>query len=103
MSKSAKKVKPLWKRIMKWTLLSLLTLVLLLSVGVGLVLHVVFTPEKLAGLVEQVADEHLNAEVHFDKIDLTFFSTFPDLGVEMENVSVLSKVHHHDSAQGLFG
>lgn len=98
MSKSAKKVKPLWKRIMKWTLLSLLTLVLLLSVGVGLVLHVVFTPEKLAGLVEQVADEHLNAEVHFDKIDLTFFSTFPDLGVEMENVSVLSKVHHHDSA-----
>ena len=84
-----------WKRVIKWTLWSLLILLLLLSAGVGIVLHWVFTPEKLAGIVEKVADEHLDAEVRFSKIDLTFFSTFPDLGLEMEDVSVISTVQGH--------
>ena len=49
-----------WKRVIKWTLWSLLILLLVLSAGVGIVLHWVFTPEKLAGIVEKVADEFLD-------------------------------------------
>ena len=71
--------KSLGKRVLKWTLWSLLALVVLILVGVTIVIHFIFTPAKLTPLVEKTAKEYLNAEVHFGNIELTFFSTFPDL------------------------
>ena len=70
--------KSLGKRVLKWTLWSLLALVVLILVGVTIVIHFIFTPAKLTPLVEKTAKEYLNAEVHFGNIELTFFSTFPD-------------------------
>ena len=73
--------KSLGKRVLKWTLWSLLALVVLILVGVTIVIHFIFTPAKLTPLVEKTAKEYLNAEVHFGNIELTFFSTFPDFGM----------------------
>ena len=55
-------------------------------------LNFIFTPEKLTPVVERTANELLDAEVHFDSIELTFFSTFPNFGLEMRNGSVVTKV-----------
>ena len=57
---------------LKWTLWSLLALVVLILVGVTIVIHFIFTPAKLTPLVEKTAKEYLNAEVHFGNIELTF-------------------------------
>ena len=65
--------KSLGKRVLKWTLWSLLALVVLILVGVTIVIHFIFTPAKLTPLVEKTAKEYLNAEVHFGNIELTFF------------------------------
>ena len=64
--------KSLGKRVLKWTLWSLLALVVLILVGVTIVIHFIFTPAKLTPLVEKTAKEYLNAEVHFGNIELTF-------------------------------
>lgn len=79
-----------WRRIFKRIALTVLILFLLLAGGIGIVLHWIFTPEKLTAVVERVADEYLDAELRLGKIELTFFSTFPDLGLELEKMSVVS-------------
>ena len=84
--------KHLWKRVVKWSLLTLLSLFVIVSIGVGVVIYFVFTPSKLTPLVEKTAREYLNADVHFGKIELTFFSTFPDFGLQMTDGTVVSNV-----------
>lgn len=84
--------KPLWKRIVKWTSISLLSFLVLILIGIGIVINFIFTPAKFTPLVEKTVAEYLNAEVHFGKIELTFFSTFPDFGLEMTDAIVISGV-----------
>lgn len=93
--------KPLWKRVVKWSLLTLLSLFLLVSIAAGVVVYFIFTPSKLTPMVEKTAKEYLNADVHFGKIELTFFSTFPDFGLQMTDGSVVSNVFRNgaDSVQ----
>lgn len=84
--------KPLWKRAIKWCLLTLLTLFVVGVIGVVVVINFIFTPSKLTPLVEKTVVEYLNADVHFGKIELTFFSTFPDFGLKMTDGTVVSNV-----------
>ena len=84
--------KPLWKRILKWTVITVLSLFLLVCIIAGIAINFVFTPSKLTPVVQQTAREYLNADLHLGKVELTFFSTFPDFGLEMTEVSVVSKV-----------
>lgn len=93
--------KPLWKRVVKWSLLTLLSLFLLVSIAAGVAVYFIFTPSKLTPMVEKTAKEYLNADVHFGKIELTFFSTFPDFGLQMTNGTVVSNVFRNgaDSVQ----
>lgn len=93
--------KPLWKRVVKWSLLTLLSLFLLVSIAAGVAVYFIFTPSKLTPMVEKTAREYLNADVHFGKIELTFFSTFPDFGLQMTDGTVVSNVFRNgvDSVQ----
>ena len=84
--------KPLWRRIVKWTLLSLLSLIVLILIGVGIVINFIFTPAKLTPLVEKTAAEYLDANIHLGNIELTFFSTFPDFGLQISDATVISGV-----------
>ena len=86
-------------RLLKYFLISLLVLVLLVAASIGIVLNFIFTPEKLTPIVEKSANQFLKAEVHFDSIELTFFSTFPDFGLEIRNGSVVTKVFQDTSGR----
>lgn len=87
-----KNKKTLWKRVVKWSLLTLLSLFVLVSIVAGVMIYFIFTPSKLTPLVEKTAAGYLNADVHFGKIELTFFSTFPDFGLQMTDGTVVSNV-----------
>lgn len=78
------------RRILKWTLWSVSVAVVVLVLAIGIAVNFIFTSEKLTPVVEKMAAEYLNAELRFEKIGLTFFSTFPDLGLEIDDVSVVS-------------
>ena len=72
--------------------LSLLVVIVLVGAAIGIVLNVVFTPEKLTPIVEKYANEYLNADVRFQSIDLTFYSTFPNFTLDIRDGSVVTKV-----------
>lgn len=88
----------LW-RFLKWLIISVLILIVLVGATVGIVLNIVFTPEKLTPLVEKYANEYLDADVHFKAIDLTFYSTFPNFGIDMEDGCVVTNVFQDTTRQ----
>lgn len=85
-----KKKKSVVRRVLKITLITLLSLVMLLFVAVGVALYVVFTPEKVTKVVNTYADRFLNADVQFQQVDITFLSTFPNLYLTLDSGTIVS-------------
>ncbi len=82
------KIKKGWK--ITWiTLGSLLGLVVLL---IGLAMWVVFTPSQLTKLVNRLAGNFLNCDAHFEYVDFTLISTFPDAGLKIKNVTLINRM-----------
>ena len=90
----AKNIGMMNKRIGKITKISLLsvgTLIAIFLVAVAVLVNFVFTPEKLTPVVLNVANQSMNAQLNMKKVELTFFSSFPRLGLRLEDGSVVSK------------
>lgn len=81
-----------WKKALKISLITIVSLILFVLILIGVVLNIVVTPTKLTPIVDKVAVDFLNAEVEFKEVDLTFFSTFPDLVLEIRGLDIISKV-----------
>lgn len=75
--------KSLVKRILKWTGISLLTIIVLLVAAPFLF------KGKIVALVKEQANANLNAKVDFGEFDLSLISSFPDFRFEINNVSVV--------------
>jgi hypothetical protein len=74
------------KKALKIGLLSLASIVLVVAIAVSILLFSVFSPSKLAKIVNNQADKYITCDFHVDKVGLTFFKTFPKIGLDLENV-----------------
>lgn len=80
---NSKPKKNIFVRILKWTGISLLVLLLLLIAA-----PFIFKG-KIVALVKEQANANLNAKVDFGDFDLSLISSFPDFRFEIEKVSVV--------------
>ena len=74
------------KKALKIGLISLASLFLVIAIVVSITLFSIFSPSKLAKIVNNQADKFLTCEFHIDNVGLTFFKTFPKIGLDLENV-----------------
>ncbi|KWW30989.1 MAG: hypothetical protein AUK63_672 [bacterium P3] len=81
----------------KLTLISLGSLLGLVLIVVGVALWLVFTPSRLTAIVNRLSAQYIPCESRFQSVDLTLFSTYPDLGLELRDVALLN---HLDGAPG---
>lgn len=70
-----------------WTVVA----VLLLTVGLVTTAVKLLTPERLTPLVGYCASTYLKADVRASRVELTFWSTFPRLTLEVDSLSVVSR------------
>ncbi len=82
--------RPLWVRLLKWTGITLLTVAALLALAISVVVCYL-SPERLTPLVNRYASEYLNADVEAGRIELTFWSTFPRLNIEVNDLKLVSR------------
>lgn len=78
-----------WVKILKIVFGTVAVLLLLLLLAVGGAVWVL-TPERLTPMACGFATDYLNAEVKAKRIELSFWSTFPRLTVEVEDLEVIS-------------
>ena len=69
------------------TLGSIIGMVLLV---VGLAIWVVFTPERLTPIIRNVTSEYVKCNHTIGKVELTFFSTFPRLGLSLDSIYMVN-------------
>lgn len=81
--------KPLWKRIAKWLCITLGSLVILAAIAIGVGLWLL-TPEALTPMVSKYSSNYLDAEVTAGKVELSFWSTFPKVSLDIEDLTVVS-------------
>jgi len=82
MSNLAKKAVRIPKKILKWTGIAVLLIVL------ALILIPYFFKDEIKEMVIEEANKSLNAELSLEDFDLTFFSTFPNMTVELDGVKL---------------
>lgn len=76
--------KSLLKRILKWSGITIL-LLLILIVAAPFIFK-----DKIVQIVKEEANKNLNAKVDFGEFDLTLFSSFPDFRFKIQKVSVIN-------------
>ncbi len=87
-------------RILKKIGIGLLGFVLVVFLGAAIAVWYVFTPEKLTPIVNEQAKEYLSCKTNIEKVEPTFFSTFPYFGLEISELS-LTEVESSDKIDTL--
>ncbi|MCM1555825.1 MAG: AsmA-like C-terminal region-containing protein [Bacteroides sp.] len=77
-------------RIARIALISIGGLLAVVLLVVGIAVAVVLSPKRLTPLVNRIATQSLCAEVQVCEVDLTFFSSFPHMGLALKDGSVVS-------------
>ncbi len=85
MAKKEKKKKSLFRRIMKWTGITFLLLI------IALILIPIFFKDQLKELALKEVNKMLLADVAIKDFDLTFISTFPRMTASFEGVSITGR------------
>ena len=78
-------------KIIKISAISIGTLIASVLVIIAIVINFIFTPEKLTPMVVKIANSSMNGQLDMKRVELTFFSTFPQFGLEIEDGSLVSK------------
>lgn len=73
---------------------SLLGLVILV---VGVVCYMVLTPKRLTPIVNNVAASFVTCEYQIGEVDLTFLSTFPRVGLRIQDVQLINPMSNAQS------
>ncbi|MCC8174516.1 MAG: AsmA family protein [Odoribacter sp.] len=87
-----KNQKPRWKKVLKRLFITLFLLIVLLIGGTWLAISLILTPERLTPLVEKTANKYLDATISIGEINLTFFKTFPNLGLDISDATIISRL-----------
>jgi hypothetical protein len=82
MEKKQKKKKSLFRRILKWTGISFLLII------IALILIPIFFKDQIKELVIDEVNKSLNAKLSMGEFDLTFISTFPNMTVELNDTKL---------------
>ena len=74
-------------KIIGWTIFGI---VLTVVAAVGIVVYVVFTPERLTPIARQAAAQYVACPHEIGEVDLTFFSTFPRFGLRADGLLLIN-------------
>ena len=81
------------KKIFKYILTGIISILLVLFIGIAIALNFIFTPKKITPKIVDAVNEKLDAELHLKSIELIYFSTFPNLTLEMKDGVILKKLN----------
>jgi len=88
--------KKLFLKIILWTTSSITALVILFSIGLY-----VFKDELIQAILQK-ANEHLKTKVKIEKVDVSFWSSFPNLSVDFHNIFIQDSYYNSTEKDTLF-
>ena len=80
------------KKALKITGIVLASLVGVLLIMVGIAVGMISSSGHLTKMVKKYAPQFITCEMELGKADLTLFKTFPDVGIDIENVALINSM-----------
>jgi hypothetical protein len=80
------------KKFTKIFFITLLSLFTVLIVAISIVLWIVFTPDRITSIVRKQAEKFITCQSEIGKVEVTFFSTFPDFGIKVNQFALINPV-----------
>ena len=78
------------RRFFKIFFISLSSIIAFLAIVLGVALWVVFTPERLTPFVQKQVAKFINCTAEIAEVELTFFSTFPQFGLKINQTKLIN-------------
>ena len=78
------------KKAYKVTWISLASMVGLIILTVLIAFYLILSPKRLTSLVNKYASNFITCDYNIGKVDLTLFKTFPDVGLEIYDLVLIS-------------
>ena len=78
------------RRALKITAITLGSLLAVVLLVVCIAVYVVFTPKQLTPIVRNVAAQYITCPHEVGEVELTFFSTFPEVGLRLNGLYVIN-------------
>jgi hypothetical protein len=75
---------------LKTTILSLISVAGLVAVAAAVAAWLVFTPSRLTPIANSLLRDYFTCETKVGEVDITVFSTFPQVGMRLRNVLLLN-------------
>lgn len=79
------------KKTLKIIGITLLSIVGLILIAFAIASWLIFTPEKLTSMVNKQLPNYITCPTSFEKVDLTLFKTFPNIGLEINKMLLINK------------
>lgn len=80
------------KKALKITWISLASLLGVVILTVIIALWILLSPKRVTAIVNEQAPKFITCDFNIDKVDVTLFKTFPDLGLELCKVVLISPI-----------
>ncbi|MBR5081094.1 MAG: hypothetical protein IKX35_01475 [Bacteroidales bacterium] len=80
------------KKALKITGIVLASLVGVVIIVVGIAMAMISSSGRLTKMVKKYAPEFITCEMELGKADLTWFKTFPDVGIDIKNVALINPI-----------
>ena len=80
------------KKALKITGIVLASLVGVLLIVVGIAVGMISSTGRLTKMVKKYAPQFITCEMELGKADLTLFKSFPDVGIDIENVALINSM-----------
>ena len=77
------------KKAYKITWISLASVVGVVLIVILLAMYLVFSPKRLTSLVNSYGSNFITCDYNIGKVDLTLFKTFPDVGLEINDLVLI--------------
>jgi len=81
------------KKGLKIFLISFSVFIGILLISFGVVMLTVFTPERLTKIVRSQTTKYINCKTEIGEVELTFLSTFPDVGIEINGLTLINPMN----------
>ena len=85
------------KKAYKVTWISLASVVGVVLITVLIALYLVLSPKRLTSLVNKYAANFITCEYNIGKVDLTLFKSFPDVGLEIDDLVLINSSEKWES------
>ncbi len=72
--------------------MAIASFVILCIIIISITLWLIVTPERITPILKNQTDKFILCTTNFDNVDITFFSTFPHFGLQINNLTLINPI-----------